>query len=145
MAKVPQVNPPEPRVRDRWFNTSSCGTLVFAENLTKQEFKEECDINLIMRRYRDSPPRPFLNAPTLRFGDFADAPDFLAAQLLVKQAEELYQSMPENLRNRFGHNPANLIEFVRDPNNREEAAKLGLLKPEAVPPPPPPPKEPSAP
>lgn len=129
------TKPPTPRVRDRWFNTSTVGTLVFSENLTKQEFKDECDINLILARYQDSPPRPWGNPPTLRYGDFADAPDFLAAQLLVKEAEELYNSVPVQLRDRLGHNPANFLTWLKDPANKAEARKLGLFVPEPPAPP----------
>ena len=132
------------RVRDRWFNTSSVGTKVFGESLTKQEFKDECDVNIILSRYNDSPPRPWTNAPTLRYGDFAEAPDFLAAQLLVKEAEALYNSMPAPLRDRLGHDPARFLDFVHDPANREECRKLGLLRPDApLPPAPPAPPEPT--
>jgi len=132
MAKVPSTT--GPRVRNRWFDTSTVGTKVFGESLTKQEFKEECDVNLILARYNEAPPKPFTNAAKLTYGDFAEAPDFLAAQLLVKEAEALYNSMPVQIRDRFGHNPANLLEFVHDPKNRDEARRLGLLRPEDPPP-----------
>lgn len=133
MAKDPDKK--EPRVRDRWFNTSKCGTIVFAENLTKQEFKDECDINLILSRYRDAPPRAWGTPPTLRYGDFAEAPDFLGAQVLVKQSEEQFLSLPAKVRERFANDPVRFLDFVHDPANLAEARELGLLKAEAVPPP----------
>lgn len=148
MAKSPTLTTgPVNRVRNRWFNTSSVGTKVFGQSLTKQEFREECDVNLILSRYQDAPPKPWGSPPVLRFGDFADAPDFLAAQLLVKEAEDLYNSMPVQVRDRFGHNPANFLQFVHDPKNRDEAKRLGILRPEpaaqAAPPAAPPPAEPT--
>lgn len=127
------------RVRDRWFNTSEVGTIVFGESLTKQEFRDECDINIVVGRYGTTPPRPWGNPPTLRYGDFADAPDFLNAQLLVKQSEEQFLSLPASVRDRFNNNPAALLAFVHDPKNLDEARRLGLLKAEAAPPPPAPP------
>lgn len=123
------------RVRDRWFNTASVGTLIFIDDLTKQEFKNECDINYVLARYRDAPPRPWANPPTLRYGDFADAPDFLGAQLLVKQAEEQFNSIPAPVRERFGNNPANFLEWIHKPENKDEARRLGFLKAEVAPPP----------
>ena len=121
-----------PRVRDRWFNTSSVGTLVFGESLTKQEFRDECDINIIVGRY-GATPQPWQNPPTLRYGEFADAPDFLDAQLLVKAAEEQFRTLPAKVRDRFQHNPVRFLEFVHDPNNAAEALSLGLRKPEPPP------------
>lgn len=136
--------PDPPRVRDRWFNTSTVGGILFAESLTKQEFKDECDINIIMGRYATSPPRPWASPPMLRYGDFADAPDFLGAQLLVKRAEEQFMTLDGKVRERFGNDPARFLAFVHDPKNLAEARALGLLKAEAAPPPPPaaPPAEP---
>lgn len=145
MAAKPSL-PPEPRVRTRWFNSSSVGTLVFAEDLCRQEFKDECDINTILARYpTQGPPRPWASPPTLRYGDFADAPDFLDAQLLVKQAEEQFNQLPANVRARFNNSPVELLRFVHDDKNLDEARTLGLLKAESKPPPPVPADPPKAP
>lgn len=140
MASAKSAKPPV--VRTRWFDTSTVGGLVFAESLTRQEFKDECDINRILARYDESPPRPWQGRapPVLHYGDFAEAPDFLSAQLLVKQAEEQFLSLPATVRDRFGHSAENFLRFVHDPANKDEARKLGLLKAEVeVPPPAPPP------
>lgn len=123
---------PRPVVRSRWFDTSTVGGIVFAESLTKQEFKDECDINIVLSRYKDHPPRAWGNPPTLRFGDFADAPEFLEAQLLVKEAEETFRALPVQVRDRFGFDPAKFLAFAQDPANIDEARRLGL----AVAPPP---------
>lgn len=122
-----------PRVRDRWFDTSTVGGIVFGTSLTKQEFRDECDINIVLSRYRDAPPRPWGTPPTLRYGDFADAPDFLNAQLLVKASEEQFLALPAKVRDRFNHNPVAFLNFVHDPKNRDEARSLGLLKAEVPP------------
>jgi len=132
------------RVRDRWFDTSTVGTIVFGESLTKQEFKDECDINVVLARYRESPPQPWASPPTLRYGDFADVPDFLAAQLLVREAEEHFARLDGLIRDRFEHDPVRFLEFVHDPKNITEARRLGIFKDEPPPPPPatPPPATP---
>lgn len=136
MAKSSRV----PVVRNRWFDTSTVGTQIFGESLTKQEFVAECDINQVMARYQDSPPRPWGSPPQLRYGEFADAPDFLQAQLLVKEAEDAFLAQPAVVRERFAHDPAKFLAFLHDPANRDEARKLGFLKPEPPPPPAPPPE-----
>lgn len=125
-----------PKVRNRWFIFKH-PPMTF-DDQAKQEFKEECDINVILARYDETGPRP--GAPLPRFGDFAEAPDFLAAQLLVKQAEEHFASLDVRIRDRFNHNPVALLSFLGDPANRDEAVKLGLVQ--APPPPPPEPGKP---
>lgn len=128
-----------PVVRSRWFDTTTVPGTPVGPGLTKQEFKDECDVNLILRRYQDAPPRAWSNPPRLRYGDFAEANDFLDAQLLVKQAEEQFNSLPAELRDRFANSPSRFLDFLHRPENAAEARKLGLLNPE----PPPPPAAPS--
>lgn len=119
----------KPRVRSRWFDTAKVPGVRCADDLAKQEFKQECDINVILARYDES-PRARPGAPVLRFGEFAEAPeDFLAAQLLVKEAEEKFEALPAAVRERFGHSPVQLLRFLSDPLNVDEARKLGLVNP----------------
>ena len=43
----------------------------------------------------------------------------------------MFDNLPSDVRNRFNNNPAQLLDFVADPENKEEAIELGLLpKPE---------------
>ena len=129
---------PGPRVRNRWFNTANCRTIESFDDQAKQEFKDECDINVIFMRHPEGPPA-WSSPPNLTYGDFAQAPDFLDAQLLVKAAEEQFLQLPVKLRDRFQHNPARFLDFVHDKANLNEAKVLGLLKAEDPPVPPPPP------
>jgi len=130
-----------PRIRDRWFNTANCPTIEFTEDLCKQEFKDECDINVIFKRYPEGQVPTWSSPPVLTYGDFAEAPDFLQAQLLVKESEEQFLSLPVKIRDRFQHDPARLLAFVHDRANLDEAKALGLLKAEDPPVPVPPPKD----
>lgn len=136
-AKTTSTPAPEPRVRNRWFNTANCRTIQFFDDQAKQEFKDECDINVIFNRHPEGPPT-WSSPPGLTYGDFAEAPDFLDAQLLVKAAEEQFLALPVKLRDRFQHNPARFLDFVHDKANLHEAKALGLLKAEDPPVPAPP-------
>lgn len=96
---------------------------------TKQASKDECDINQIMKRYAKTGQLP-PGMGTGRYGDFSTYEDFLSAQIVVKTAEIQFNSLPAQVRQRFNNDPANLLEFVGNPDNLEEARKLGLLKEE---------------
>lgn len=101
------------------------------EVLTKQEFAEECDINHIMKRYENFGVLPEAREGGL-FGDFSDAPDFMAAQQLVVDATNAFMSLPAKIRARFDNDPAKVLAFVADPSNREEAIRLGMIDPPPV-------------
>lgn len=127
----------KPSVRSRWFNTATVKDPRVFDDQAKQEFRTECDVNVILARYEE--PRPWRNAPVLQYGDFASAPDFLGAQLLVKAAEEQFNALPGRVRDRFNHSALEMLRFLGDKANLEEAVKLGLCNP---PPPPAPTPEP---
>lgn len=102
------------------------------DSRTKQSFRDECDINVLMRRYLSGGMLPPMANGAGRYGDFSSGVDYLDAQLLVKNAEAEFASLPAHIRDRFRNNPFELLEFVSQPENREEARKLGLLRPEAA-------------
>lgn len=103
------------------------------ESRTKQSFKEECDINVIMRRYEATGILPgALDASQMRYLDCTGA-DFQEAQLLVAGARTLFAELPARIRERFMNDPQRMLEFVENPKNREEAQQMGLVKPDAIP------------
>ena len=66
-----------------------------------------------------------------QFGDFSNEFDFRQAQETVIRAAEAFASLPSRVRKRFNNDPAELLEFLADEKNREEAVYLGLIeKPE---------------
>ena len=112
------------------------------EQVTKQEFRSECDINNIMGKYigQGIMPAPWSNPPVARYGDFSEAADYHTAQNIILMARQRFESLPSRLRERFGNDPAQLLAFLDDQANRPEAEKLGLV----APPPSAPPATPSA-
>ena len=95
--------------------------------LAQQQFKDECDINNILRQFNitgqlpDTPLSP-------RYGDFSGIGDYHSALNAVIAAEVQFMALPANIRARFENDPAQLIDFLGDENNRSEAEKLGLLE-----------------
>lgn len=102
-------------------------------SLTKQEFKNECDINVIMKKFKKICGADFLNRYNGvvggQFGDFSEVPDFRTARDQVNRMEEVFMALPAKVRSRFSNDPAELLDFVNDPNNLDEARALGLAKP----------------
>lgn len=97
---------------------------------TKQAFREECDINTIMGRYLATGELPDVAQRAPQYMD-ATGFDFQEMQNQVVFAKNLFMELPAKLRERFANDPAEFIEYCRDPENRGEMQKLGLLKPPA--------------
>jgi len=96
---------------------------------TNQQFAKECDINNIMYKYGKTgilgdPSRP-VSQPI--FGDFSKDFDLRATLDLVRNANEQFMLLNSEVRSRFKNDVANVLDFVADPANAEEARNLGLL------------------
>lgn len=93
---------------------------------TQQQFKEECDINNIMRKYQEKGILPDLIKTNPRYGDFSEAPTYLEAMETIFIAQKQFAALPAKVRDRFQNDPAQFLEFVHNPENENEMVKLGL-------------------
>lgn len=98
---------------------------------TQQHHKDSCDINYIVDRFTRTGVIDHLAAYGPRYGDF-NGPDYLGAQLIVKQAEEAFQALPARVRARFDQDPVKFMDYVHtiDPENPPaEFYELGITTP----------------
>lgn len=118
----------------RYAPIKSDGLRCSGESKTDQSFKDECDVNKIMEKYKTvenynaviALQNPGRAKP--RFGDFADMPDFTAAQNTIVQAQAMFNALPSNIRDRFANDPGEFLAFMSDEKNKDEAIKLGLCE-----------------
>lgn len=99
-------------------------------SLTDTSHQAETNINNIMAKYQKGIP-PAMASSVATYGDFAEAPDFLQAQIVVADANQKFAMLPAHVRERFNHDPARFLNFIHDKDNLDEAAQLGLLTDEA--------------
>jgi len=96
-------------------------------SLAQQHFKEECDINTILEKFNISgmlPEQPL----SPRYGDFTGIGDYHTAMNRVIAAQNEFEALPAQIRARFNNDPAQLIEFLENSENRPEAEELGLVE-----------------
>lgn len=98
---------------------------------TRQEFKDEADINVIMRRYQSTGELPQLNLSAPQYLDVSGI-DFQEQMNFVAGAKTMFMELPSSIRSRFNHDPASFVAFCGDESNRSELARMGLLSPEAT-------------
>lgn len=92
---------------------------------TQQHFREECDINTIVERFGLTGHVPqVLRLP--EYGDYTGIFDFQSAMNAINEAQKTFMSLPAKIRSRFENDPQQLLDFVSDPENTEEAIALGL-------------------
>lgn len=99
-------------------------------SLTKQSFKQECDINLIMKRFKKSVGTDYLSKyqgyVQGQYGDFSGVADYRSALDQINQAQAVFGALPSKVRLRFENDAAKFLDFVQDPKNLDEMVTLGL-------------------
>lgn len=99
-------------------------------SVTQQHFKDEADINYIIKMYDSSGVYPGVTGAAPRepmFGDFSDLP--ANAQQVYNQlieARNNFDQMPLEIRKRFNYDPSAFLDFVQDPANVKELVSMGL-------------------
>lgn len=95
-------------------------------SLAQQQFRDECDINVILERFNATGQLPVVPLNP-EFGDFSGVYDYQSALNAVIAAEQSFDSLPARVRERFANDPAAFVDFCLDESNREEMRQLGLL------------------
>lgn len=115
------------------------GEYFIPERRVKQSFKDECDINNIIKSYSQTGQIRHINAKAAQ-GTYEDLPepmDLQEALNTVRDANTAFASLPSQVRDRFQNDPGQFLAFMQDPANQDEMIKLGLAKdtrPPAAPP-----------
>lgn len=98
-------------------------------SLTQQQFQRECDINYIVKQNEATGLITHVNNRPGNFGDFSNNLDYQDALNRVAEAQASFMALPADVRARFQNDPAELLAFVSDPRNADEAIKLGIVNP----------------
>lgn len=104
------------------------------QTMAKQSFADECNINTIMLKYQKTGLIDHVQRMQGSYGDFTSVQDYQLSLNQVIEAQDAFDQLPATIRKRFANQPSELMAFLSDPANRDEAIKLGLVEP---PPPPP--------
>lgn len=110
---------PHPRV------TVDVGT----ESMTKQSFKDECDIHKILKQYQRTGIITHIKSSGARFDDLPSDVDFQSALNTVMEAENAFALLPSSVRASFNNSPAALLAALEDPKRHAELRELGILQP----------------
>jgi len=102
-------------------------------SMTQQQFKDDCDVNLILKKIMKGENVQF-NQRKGTYGDFSASPSYEQAMQTVIDANDTFMSLPSNIRTKFQNNPQNLLDYLNDKENLEDSYKLGLrVKPKVEP------------
>lgn len=92
---------------------------------TQQQFKDECDINVILDRFGMTGQLPMMTVQPME-GDFTEIGDYQSALEAVRMANENFMTLPSKIREKFGQDPRKFVDFCVDPANIESVREMGL-------------------
>jgi phage internal scaffolding protein len=96
------------------------------KGLTEQSHKKSCDMHHIMKNAERTGVIEHLNAYPAGYGDMPSSTDFHEHMNAVVAAQEMFESVPSEIRKKFGNDPAEFLEFMEDNKNYEAIEKMGL-------------------
>ncbi len=116
-------------IRKNLIHERSEGFTCMTPSRTVQDQKDETDVNFILKTYCDTGVLIHASGKPPIFGDFSKMPqDYGEALAVLEESRERFMELPSNVRDRFDNKPENLVKFLEDEANYDEALKLGLVK-----------------
>ena len=98
-------------------------------SLTQQAFVDDCDVNLIMKRYEQTGLLNHVAKYEGHYGDFTGPTDYHTAMNMVIAAREMFETLPSGLRKQFANDAGAFLQWANDPENEAQMRELGLLPP----------------
>ncbi|AZL82724.1 internal scaffolding protein [Apis mellifera associated microvirus 7] len=96
---------------------------------TRQEFADECDINVLMRKFEATGVVSHVNQRSPMYLDLSDGVMPLQEALdTVRSATEAFMSLPARARAEFDNDPVAFVEFAQNPDNYEKMLEWGLAE-----------------
>ncbi len=102
-------------------------TKLSPKKVTDQKHKKSCDINNIVKSFHKTgmlPPQ----TKTPHYGDFSNVETLEDSFNIVNQAQDLFYSLPSDVRRLCDHDPSKLESMISDPANLDICIKNGLLE-----------------
>jgi hypothetical protein len=99
-------------------------------SLTRQEFRDECDINTIMARYDGFLADPMRQVRDPVYYDFTTMPNnLLDAMDVMAKGMAAFMTLPATVRREFDNDAAAFVDFASDPVNLPQMRTWGLAAP----------------
>ena len=110
---------------DREAASNESGLFCSDPSLAQQQFRDESDINTIVKRFNLTGELP-TGVRVPQYGDFSAVVDYHSALNLVIAADEAFMKMPASVRAKFDNDAGRFVDFVSNPGNKAEIEKLGV-------------------
>lgn len=95
---------------------------------TQQHFKEECDVNNIVKRFAQTGVYDHVAAGIPRYAH-CSSQSFTEAKFMIAEINSHFERLPAETRRHFENDPEKFVAAHEDPERRDELVELGLAEP----------------
>nr|QJB19239.1 MAG: internal scaffolding protein [Microvirus sp.] len=128
------------RFHSAWSGSPGLGEITFNHETdldrtfaAKQQFKDDCDVNFIVRNHvRNGTLKQLVEADPRAFLDVSEVPDYQNALEIIRESGEQFALLPATVREKFSNDPAQFLEFAGNPANLREMVHMGLATEEVL-------------
>lgn len=103
-----------------------------SKSRTQQHFKDECDINKILAKYKKTGVVTHVKRARALFGDFSELAPHAENMDKVAKATQAFEALPAELRNEFKNSIPGFFKYISDPKNKDQCVKWGIFDPPKV-------------
>lgn len=96
------------------------------DTLTQQHMKQDCDINLIIKRHTETGDISHLNPNSPLYMDCTGVRDLQGAIHLVEEAEDNFATLPSAVRKACRNDPVEFVEMLYTDEGTKELGEAGL-------------------
>lgn len=112
---------------DESYDSSLYASATADDGLTHQSFRDECDINNILRAW-SADGITTVNASQPAYLDLSNVEDYKASIDRLQAANDAFDALPSKLRYHFKNDPAELLKYIHNPaTTKADLAALGLI------------------
>lgn len=117
---------------------------ITSESKTHQHFRDGTTVDSILKQYAtrgiDANNIGLFQQHTARMPYGIETPltfDYQGQLNAIVKVNQYFDSLPARLRDKFRHDPAQMLRFMSDPKNKEACQEMGLFEKSITPPAPP--------
>ena len=103
------------------------------KSMTRQEFAEECDVNVLMAKYEKTGVWPNVPGTEPVYLDVSAVPDLMTAMQYLEDAERAFMTLPAKVRREFDNDPVKFVDFASSKDNLTQMRDWGLAPPVELP------------
>jgi len=107
------------------------GNHQFEETKTEQNHKSEVDINNIVAKHGTELISKVAKLQQFTYDDVIGN-DFQESMNAILKAKESFSQVPSEIRKHFENDPAKFMDYIHDPENKDQLVSWGLMKKEQV-------------